>query len=105
VQFWPKEDLSLGLYYSDGTSDAEGRFRLKGRDGPEVKPGRYVVLIKRLVRKDGTPPTAEDLQKADPMTQWRNSLPDLYSERDRTPHVVDVQPGRNDFPLELKSKP
>src|SRR5260370_42101954 len=76
VQFWPtKEDLTLGVAYSDGTTDNQGRFRLKSRDGPTLKPGRYIVLVKRLVNNDGTLPSDQESQKADPLKAWKNSLP------------------------------
>jgi hypothetical protein len=108
LQFWPtKEDLTLGVAYSDGTTDTQGRFRLKSRDGPSVKPGRYVVLIKRLVNKDGSLPADEDLKRADPMKAWNNSLPENYAEPERTPfQSVEIKPGHNDLPpFELNSKP
>jgi hypothetical protein len=107
VQFWPKDDLTLGLAYSNGTTDRDGRFRLKSRDGPVLKPGRYIVLVKRLVKPDGTPPTVEEATRADPLTAWRNTLPELYSDKEHTPHnAVEIRPGHNDLPpLNLKSKP
>jgi hypothetical protein len=108
VQLWPtKDDLTLGVAYSDGVTDDQGRFRLKSRDGHTVKPGRYVVLVRRLVNSDGSLPRDEELKKADPMRVWKNSLPEPYGDKERTPlSSVEVRPGHNDLaPFELKSKP
>jgi hypothetical protein len=100
VQLWPQDDLTLGVYYGETLTDADGRFRLKGRDGPEVKPGKYVLLVKLLVPKDGA-------AAADPRSGGQNLLPELYSDQKRTPHNnIDITPGHNDLPpFDLKSKP
>jgi hypothetical protein len=105
VQLYPKDDLSLGLYY--GSTDADGRFTLRGREGPVLKPGRYVVLVKRLVKKDGKPPGPDEDQTAYVMPgSLRNTVPEVYSDRERSPHTVELVAGHNDLPtLELKSRP
>jgi hypothetical protein len=105
VQFHPRDDLTLGLYY--GKTDAQGRFTLRGRGGPAVKPGRYVVLVRRLVKKDGTPPRADEDQSAFIMPgSLTNTLPELYGDKGSSPHTVEVRPGHNDLPpIELKRRP
>jgi hypothetical protein len=105
VQFYPKDDLSLGLYY--GGTDAEGRFTLRGRGGPVLKPGRYVVLVKRLVKKDGKPPRPDEDQTAYVMPgSLRNTVPEVYGDKDHSPHTVEVVPGHNELPaMDLKGRP
>ena len=101
VQLWPQDDLTLGVYYGEALTDADGRFRLKGRDGPEIKPGKYVLLVKVLVPKEGA------AGNADPRSGGQNMLPELYSDQKRTPYNnIDITPGHNDLPaFDLKSKP
>jgi hypothetical protein len=106
VQMWPQDDLTLDVYYGDGITDADGRFKLKGRDGPSVKPGKYVLLVKLLASR-GDAPQGGDAAKADPRGGGPNLLPEVYSDRERTPHNhIEIVPGANELPpFELKSKP
>jgi hypothetical protein len=105
VQFHPADDLYLGLYY--GRTDADGRFVLASRAGNSVKPGKYVVLISKPVKKDGSAPSPED----DPMEMARpgtlhNALPPVYESKATSPFTAEVHPGKNDLPLfSLRSKP
>jgi hypothetical protein len=105
VQFYPKEDLTLGLYY--GRTGPDGRFTLRGRAGPAVKPGRYVVLVRRLVKKDGAVPRDDEDQTAFLAPgSLKDDLPEHYGDVARSPHTVEVGPGPNELPpIELKRQP
>ena len=105
LQFWPKDDLRLGVYHA--RTDRDGRFRLKSREGEAVKPGRYIVLVYREVKQDGTPPDPErDRELIATPGKLRNTLPAEYSDRARPRFVVEVTEGRNELPpFEMKSQP
>ena len=105
VQFWPKDDLDLGVY--SGKAGPDGTFELQGRDGNRVKPGRYIVVISRNVKKDGTLPTKEDDQMALAAPgALRNTLPVKYSDRNNPPFTVEVKVGDNRLPpFEVKTRP
>jgi hypothetical protein len=107
VQFWPKGDLTLGVY--GGQTDPEGRFQLKSRESEWVKPGRYVVIIAKEVDKQGKVPVfkeGEDMMKYAAPGMLHNILPGVYKDRDRSPFTVEVAPGDNELgPFDLKSRP
>lgn len=106
IQFWPKQDLNLGVYF--GRTDPEGRYQLKSSNDEWVKPGKYVVIVAKEVNKQGKVP---DLKEGDNMMLYaapgmlRNVLPAVYADKDRSPFVVEVKPGDNDLPFDLKSRP
>jgi hypothetical protein len=103
IQFWPKENLGLGVY--SGRTDAEGRFRMHTRNIPEVKPGEYHVLIAREVKKDGTlPGPGDDWMALAAPGALRNTLPAAYYDRKKPQFTVQVQPGPNELPFDLKSE-
>jgi hypothetical protein len=105
VQFHPIDDLYLGLYYA--RTDADGRFALTSRTGNSVKPGKYVVLISKPVKKDSTAlsPTDDPMEMARPGT-LRNALPLLYESKASSPFTIETHPGKNELPpFSLKSKP
>jgi hypothetical protein len=105
VQFWPKDDLELGVYR--GKAGPDGTFELRGREDNQVKPGRYIVVISRNVKKDGTLPTKEDDQMALAVPgALRNTLPARYSDRNDPPFTVEVKAGDNQVPpFEVKTRP
>jgi hypothetical protein len=105
VHFWPREDLDLGVY--QGKTGPDGRFQLKGRFGPEVKPGRYVVLLFLDVKKDGTLPRDDDDWKELAVPgALRNTLPPRYSDKANPPFTVEVKDGDNVLePFQLSSQP
>jgi hypothetical protein len=105
VRFWPKDDLELGVYR--GKAGPDGTFELEGRDGNRVKPGRYIVLITRDVKKDGTvPTTGDDWMALAAPGALRNTLPAPYSDRSNPPFTVAVTTGDNQIPpFPLKTRP
>jgi Carboxypeptidase regulatory-like domain len=64
-----------------GTTDAEGKYEVAGRDGKGLPPGTYKVTISRMLRKDGTPPPP-DVSPIE--SDARETLPPTYSDPDRT---------------------
>ncbi len=104
VQFWPKEELELGVY--SGKTNAEGRFELSSRAAKSVKPGAYKVLITREVKKDGqVPGPGDDWNILKQPGALHNTLPPRYSDRFEPALTVEVHPGTNDFPFQLTSDP
>ncbi|OAI38693.1 hypothetical protein AYO40_01680 [Planctomycetaceae bacterium SCGC AG-212-D15] len=102
VQLWPKEKLGLGVY--SGRTDAVGRFLLRTREVPEVKPGEYCALVSREVKKDGTlPGPGDDWMALAAPGALRNTLPAIYYNREHPQFIFDIKPGDNDLPLELKT--
>jgi hypothetical protein len=73
-----------------------------------IKPGRYVALVVKYGAKEGWPPKpGEDLPvgPVEGMPWMKNTLPPIYNDKDRSPLIVEIQTGDNDFPLPLKSQP
>jgi hypothetical protein len=103
VQLWPKDDVQLDM--CAGTTNEAGRFELKNRLKPEAKPGAYIALVTREVKKDGTlPGPQESAPQLAAAGALRNSLPAIYSDRQMPVFTFEVKPGPNEFALELKSK-
>ena len=104
VHLWPKDDLEAGVYW--GKTNQDGRFELTGRNSILLKPGSYIVLIARDVKKDGTPPRADDdWQKLAVPGALRNTLPPRYSDKSRPVFTVEVKKGDNELPpFELTSQ-
>lgn len=103
VQLWPKDNPQLDL--CAGTTNDSGHFELKNRMKPEVKPGIYIALVTREVKKDGTLP---GLQESAPQLaaagMLHNSMPAIYGDRQKPVYTLEVKPGPNEFALELKSR-
>jgi hypothetical protein len=104
VQFWPKDDPALAV--SLALTDREGRFTMKPRLEPYVKPGTYNVLIGRDVKKDGQVPdeSRDDMRALSGKGALQNSLPARYFDRAHPAFVVEIKPGLNELPpFELSS--
>ncbi len=94
-------------------TDAEGNFLVQpDAAGRTLSPGSYVVYITKYVQKDGTVPSAEDLDMQIASGTLRNVVPSRYgppsTEADTTatsPLTADIHNGDNDLPpFELKSR-
>jgi hypothetical protein len=97
VQFWPDEDLSLGVYY--GKTDASGKFELQDRSGKWIKPGNYLVLVAKDVKPDGrVPDPKEDQMLLARPGALRNALPPRYFDRANPLFRTNVVPGHNELP-------
>ncbi len=104
VQLRPKEDPGVLAYAA--TTGPDGRFQIATPDGKPVKPGRYVVLVTKLVKKDGTLPKEDDPPRELAPGALRSVIPELYGDENRSPLVVEIQEGNNDLPpFDLNSGP
>lgn len=94
VLFVPKDDTSLGTHAA--TTDSEGKFRLIPDRNIPIKPGVYVVTVSKLES------TGAGKRRA--LGKMVNTLPLVYSKRDRTPLKADIQQGDNKLaPFEISS--
>jgi hypothetical protein len=98
IRLWPKEDLTLGVY--GGKTDAEGKMELAYPGGKLVKPGKYVVLVAKQPPHDQTSAGSREKEQITILSgheAFRNVLPAIYSDKTRSPLVVDIKPGHNDL--------
>lgn len=104
VLFWPKDDLNLGA--GMGTTGPDGRFTVvpDPRHGVTMKPGWYVVVVGKTAGPPGA--TADDVAApAGGVPGARSLIPEVYGSKERSPLVVEVTAGDNDFPLALEGRP
>jgi hypothetical protein len=93
-----------GAHGGTGMSGSDGRYVIVGPQGQKgLTGGSYKVVISRILRKDGTPPPA-DVPPIE--SDGVETLPVKYTQQDRTPLIVTVEPGKPiDFDLKSgKSK-
>jgi hypothetical protein len=107
VQLLPKDDPSLGDGCS-GRTAADGKVEIIPNPKKPLKPGRYVVLVKKLVGKDGAAFKLDEDIAVRPGREGpggsHNILPPIYSERERSPFIVTLTAGENTVPLTVNSK-
>jgi hypothetical protein len=85
-----------------GSTDAEGRFNLKYRNGEDGIPaGDYIMVCTKLTMPDGSPipegQTAADVMAVD-------QIPERYRKVDNPRNAVSVPEGGKEFVFDLKSK-
>jgi hypothetical protein len=107
VRLVPKDDPGLGEGCT-GMTAADGKVELIPDPKKPMKPGRYVVLVRKLVGKDNAPfkqVGADDIAVR-PSSEGaaHNLLPDLYSDPRRSPLIVTLTAGDNTVPLDLKKQ-
>ena len=106
VVFYPKDKLSLGDSIPAST-DEDGKFFLVKNIQSDVilKPGMYRVLVGKFSSKP--PPNAKPPEEDPDYDAFRgyNILPSVYNLKGKSPNIVEVKSGDNDFTVELKSKP
>lgn len=106
VHFYPSEDQNLRP--NSAVTDASGKFEIKPdpRTGQTLMPGKYNVMINKLVKKDGTVPTGEDAAMDEASGILKNIVPSKYNDPEAKPAItVTINPGDNEVaPFELKSK-
>jgi hypothetical protein len=105
VSLIPKDNPKLGG--RTGRTKADGSFEIlpSSRSVPELQPGKYVALVKRYVKKDGSVPQGEDAAMYQASGEMRNSLPSNYAEPDKSPLQVELKNGPNSLePFELKGR-
>ena len=109
VIFWPKDNLELGTNIPAVTG-SDGKFEVfpNLQTGVILKPGSYRVLIGKYVpiKPDaaGQPADVGPDDDYDPY-RGRNILPAVYNHKQRSPNLVEIKAGENDFQVELKSRP
>src|SRR5262245_8865379 len=106
VSFESRQDTKLGGF--SAKTDAEGKFEVKAdlRAGRAIKPGKYVVLIKKFVDKKGKVPNEEDFGQLEAAGDLVNVVPPEYSDQERALITVDITPGTTNLqPFQLTSKP
>jgi hypothetical protein len=106
VRLLPKDDPGLGDGGS-GQTAADGKVEILANPKRPIRPGRYVVLVKKLVGKDGSPFRMEDDIAVRPGREGagvQNLLPPVYGDKDRSPLIVTLTADENAVTLELNSK-
>jgi hypothetical protein len=105
VAFCPKDNAKLPG--SAARTATDGSFQLVADpiSGRMLEPGNYVVLITKLVQKNGSVPTAEETGMLQAAGALRNSLPAEYGQAPKSPFSVEIKRGANALPpFELKSR-
>jgi len=108
VRLWPKDDLSLGVY--GGKTNAEGKIEFNLADGKRIKPGWYVLLFaKEAPRRKAGSTSREEEEQLNILSGpegFRNMLPATYSDKSRSPFLVEIRSGANELPpANLTSRP
>jgi hypothetical protein len=104
VEFHPKEDINLSA--ADVRTNQEGRFEVlpRPRSSESLPPGAYVVLIRKLVDKQGNVPDDENYGQLEAAGQLLNKVPPRYSDRDFPQVTVEIKSDTKELPpFELKS--
>jgi len=99
LEFRDKSNPALTL--ADIRADAQGKFELlsdpKAR-GPRLPPGTYIVLVSKLVDKDGKSPSEEDYGMKLAANELHNSLPDKYNDLNNPQFTVEVKEDTKTLP-------
>jgi hypothetical protein len=108
VKLLPKDDPSLGDG-CEGVTASDGKVELLPNAKRPLKAGRYVVLVTKLVRADGSPfKMDEDIavrsSSGDGLFGSQNVVPAAYSDRERALLIVTLTAGENTVNLELDRK-
>jgi hypothetical protein len=85
----------------------DGKFEIKARRGAKeaLAPGKYKVLITRLVDPKGKVPNEEDYGQLEAAGQLKNDLPEKYGDKDFPQFTVEIKAGDNDLPpFDVKKK-
>jgi hypothetical protein len=109
VRLVPKDDPSLGDGCS-GKTASDGKVEIVINPKRPLKAGRYVVLVQKLVNKDGSSFKQEQDVAVRPSMRAQvfkaeNVVPVPYNDKDRALLIVELTPGENKPPpLDLDSK-
>jgi len=108
VSLLPKDDPNLGEG-CNGKTASDGKVEIVANPKKPLKPGRYVVLVQKLVSKDGTPFKQEEDVAVRPSMRSKvfgaeNVIPAAYSDKDRALLIVELTTGDNSVTLDLDSK-
>ena len=103
VAFHPKDNRNLSA--ADVRTDQQGHFEIlpRPKGGASLPPGQYVVLIRKLVDKQGNVPNDETYGQLEAAGQLRNLVPTQYSDRNFPQINVEIKSDTQEIPLiELK---
>jgi hypothetical protein len=108
VKLLPKDDPSLGDGL-EGTTASDGKVELVSNPKKPLKAGRYVVLVKKLVRKDGSAFKVDEdiaVRSSDVEGAFgaQNLVPAVYSDREKALLIVTLTGGENSVTLDLDRK-
>src|SRR5262249_5629365 len=106
VVFCPTDNPKSGGNSARTRSDGSFEAYAQPRSGRPMHPGNYLVLVTKLVQKNGAVPSAEDTSMLLASGSLHNSLPTKYGEADQSPFKIELKQGENVLsPFELSSKP
>jgi hypothetical protein len=88
-----------------GLTDDQGEFEIVSHAGKPIPPGRYHVLISKMVDKKGNMPSPEEFGQLQAQGALRNFLPDRYSDRASSDLYAEVKDGENVLPTFKLSGP
>ena len=104
VTFVPVDGAKQGNGGS-GFTDSAGKYELSSQVGekaiPGTPPGKYKVLISRMVRPDGT---VADAMEPPMMTAAREMIPLQYSDYSGSTLTANVSTSGGTYNFEIKSK-
>jgi hypothetical protein len=108
VKLLPKDDPSLGDG-CEGITASDGKVELVPNPKRPLKAGRYVVLVKKLVQKDGSVFKMEEdvavrSTSGDGTFGAQNVVPTAYNDKERALLIVTLTPGENAVTLDLDRK-
>jgi len=101
VELVPQANPELGGHTA--TTDSDGAFTVQPPSGSNnpLRPGQYVVLVRKL-RSKGNDPN----QPGGGMGAVVDEVPAVYHDRARSPFVADVHDGENTLPtFDVKTRP
>jgi len=105
VEFHPKDNLNLSV--ADVKTDAQGNYEIPPRPkgGEGLRPGQYVVLVRKLVDKSGAVPSPEDYGQLEAAGKLKNAVPPQYSDTAFPKITMDVSADTKTLPpIELKGR-
>jgi hypothetical protein len=107
VRLVPKDDPSLGDGCG-GRTAADGKVEILVNPRKPLRPGRYVVLVTKMVGKEGAAIKMDEDIAVRPGRDAggsQNVLATVYNDKARSPLIVTLTAGDNSVPLVLKKQP
>lgn len=104
VRFIPQAEAGQG-FGGSGLTDSAGKYELRSMAGEEAvagtPPGKYKVIITKLVKPDGS---VADMMEPPMMSAAREIIPLKYSDYSSTMLKEDVSSSGGTYNYDLKSK-
>lgn len=97
IQLYPQSDLRLGVCYAKTRADGTFEMIPDPRVSSKVRAGTYVVLISKLVPREGAVIKPDIAMPAEEGPAFRNVVPPEFGDPKRSPLVVEVKPGPNEL--------